>query len=141
METVKEELRGTSEIWWVDWVDVMFGTNTGKWSLYLRWPLLSFGKRVFRQVFLAVIWPFGYFWMFCSKRMGVVLEEIQDSQPSQQQNPKLSIWEEMAQEMMKNGITEFYECGPMKQLKVLHFNTNREHQKRTDMNRSNSVRP
>eukprot|EP00435_Cladocopium_sp_Y103_P055606 s1989_g18.t1 len=41
------------------------------------------------------------------------------------------LWQASIQEMMKNGITEFYECGPMKQLKAMMKRISQEAWERT----------
>mmetsp|Transcript_83118 Transcript_83118/g.238791 ORF Transcript_83118/g.238791 Transcript_83118/m.238791 type:complete len:430 (-) Transcript_83118:44-1333(-) len=52
-----------------------------------------------------------------AQRAGTDPRELNYDLASQVSQPVL--WQQTVEEMLKNGITEFYECGPMKQLKAM----------------------
>eukprot|EP00442_Polarella_glacialis_P015155 CAMPEP_0115114360 /NCGR_PEP_ID=MMETSP0227-20121206/42013_1 /TAXON_ID=89957 /ORGANISM="Polarella glacialis, Strain CCMP 1383" /LENGTH=84 /DNA_ID=CAMNT_0002514751 /DNA_START=1 /DNA_END=252 /DNA_ORIENTATION=+ len=52
-----------------------------------------------------------------AQRAGTDPRELNYDLSAQVASPVL--WQQTIEEMLNNGITEFYECGPMKQLKAM----------------------
>lgn len=60
----------------------------------------------------------------CAQRTGTDPRELNYDLAAQVASPVL--WQQSIEDMIKNGITEFYECGPMKQLKAMMKRINQD---------------